>query len=86
MEKFSILDRAKKEGRSILTQFESKKLLNQFRIPLVEAKLAKTKKEVVSLSQKIGFPLVLKIASPGVTHKRVKRKSNLGLHSMWCLC
>ncbi len=69
MGKFSIFDQVKKEGRSILTEFESKKILKQAGIPVVETKLAKTQKEAVSLSQKMSFPVVLKIVSPDVIHK-----------------
>ena len=69
MAKFSIFDRAKKEGRSILTEFESKKVLKEAGIPVVATKLAKTQKEAVSLSRKIGFPVALKISSPDVIHK-----------------
>ena len=53
----------------MLTEFESKRILKQMGISVVETKLAKTQKEAVSLSQKIGFPVVLKIASPDVIHK-----------------
>lgn len=69
MGKYSIFDQAKKEGRSILTEFESKKLLKQMGIPVVETRLAKNLKEVVSISHRIGFPVVLKITSPDVVHK-----------------
>ncbi len=69
MGKYSIFDQAKKEGRSILTEFESKKLLKQTGIPVVETRLATNLKEVVSISHSIGFPVVLKIASPDVVHK-----------------
>ena len=69
MGKFSIFDQVKREGRSILTEFESKKILKQAGISVVETRLAKTPKEAVSLSQKMGFPVVLKIASPDVIHK-----------------
>ena len=69
MGKFSIFDQVKREGRSILTEFESKKILKQAGISVVETRLAKTPKEAVSLSQKMGFPVALKIASPDVTHK-----------------
>ena len=69
MGKVSILDQAEKEGRSILTEFESKRILRQAGIPVVEARLAKTQKEAVSLSRKMGFPVVLKISSPEVIHK-----------------
>lgn len=69
MGKFSIFDQVKKEGRSILTEFESKKVLKQAGISVVETRLAKTQKEAVSLSRKMGFPVALKIISPEVIHK-----------------
>ncbi len=69
MEKLSIIDQIKKDGRAILTEFESKRILKQAGISVVETKLAKTRKEAVSISQKIGFPVALKIASPDVVHK-----------------
>jgi acyl-CoA synthetase (NDP forming) len=69
MGKASIFDQAKKEGRSILTEFESKRVLKQVGISVVETRLAKTQKEAVSLSRKMGFPVALKIASPDVIHK-----------------
>jgi len=69
MGKFPIFDRVKKEGRSTLTEFESKRILKQAGIPVVETRLAKTPKEAVSLSQKMGFPVALKITSPDVIHK-----------------
>lgn len=69
MGKSSIFDQVKKEGRFVLTESESKKILKQAGIPVVETKLAKTQKEAISLSQKMGFPVALKIASPGVVHK-----------------
>jgi acetyl-CoA synthetase (ADP-forming) len=69
MGKFSIFDQVKKEGRFILTEFESKKILKQAGISVVETKLAKTQKEAVLLSRKMGFPVALKIISPDVIHK-----------------
>ena len=82
MGKFSIFDQVKKEGRSILTEFESKKILKQAGIPVVETKLAKTQKEAVSLSQKIGFPVVLKIVSPDVIHKSDSGGVKLSINSV----
>jgi acyl-CoA synthetase (NDP forming) len=69
MARFSIIDRVRRERRSMLTEFESKKLLKQAGIRVVETKLAKTPKEAMSFSRKIGFPVALKIASPDVIHK-----------------
>ena len=82
MVKFSIFDQVKKEGRSILTEFESKKILKQAGISVVETKLAKTQKEAVSLSQKMGFPVVLKITSPDVIHKSDSGGVKLSINSM----
>jgi acyl-CoA synthetase (NDP forming) len=79
MGKYSILDEVKKEGRSILTEFESKRVLRQAGIPVVETRLAKNQKEAVSISQRIGFPAVLKIASPDVVHKTDSGGVRLGL-------
>ncbi len=81
MEKFPIFDQVRKEGRSILTEFESKKILKQAGISVVETRLAETQKEAVQLSQKIGFPVALKIASPDVIHKSDSGGVKLSLNS-----
>jgi acetyl-CoA synthetase (ADP-forming) len=82
MGKLSIFDQAKKEGRSILTEFESKRILKQVGIPVVETKLGKSQKEAVSLSQKIGFPVALKIVSPDVIHKSDSGGVKLSINSV----
>jgi acyl-CoA synthetase (NDP forming) len=81
MGKYKILDEVKKEGRSILTEFESKRILKEIGIPVVETRLAKNQKEAVSISQRIGFPVVLKIASPDVVHKTDSGGVRLGLEN-----
>ena len=63
----------------ILTEVESKELLKQWGIPVIETKLARTKKEAVSISKGIGFPVVLKIISPDVVHKSDFGGVRLGL-------
>jgi len=75
----SIIQNAEREGRSVLTEFESKQLLKQAGIPVVETRLAKTKTEAVSRSREIGFPVALKIASPDVIHKSDSGGVKLGL-------
>jgi acyl-CoA synthetase (NDP forming) len=82
MGKSSIFDQVKKEGRVILTEFESKIILKQAGISVVETKLAKTQKEAVSLSRKMGFPVVLKIASPDVIHKSDSGGVKLSLNNV----
>jgi acyl-CoA synthetase (NDP forming) len=82
MGKLSIFGRFRKEGRSILTEFESKRILKQAGIPIVETKLAKTQKEAVSSSQKMGFPVALKIISPDVIHKSDSGGVKLSLNNV----
>jgi acyl-CoA synthetase (NDP forming) len=79
MTKNEILKQARKENRANLTEIESKELIKSAGIPVVEAKLARTKAEAVSLGKKIGFPVVLKIVSPDVVHKSDSGGVRLGL-------
>ena len=65
--------------QSLLTEVESKELLGKARIPVIETKLAKSKKEAVSISKEMGFPVVLKICSPDVVHKSDSGGVKLGL-------
>ncbi len=79
MTRNEILKQARKEKRTQLTEIESKELLKEAGVPVVESKLARTKSEAVSLSKKTGFPVVLKIVSPDVTHKSDAGGVRLGL-------
>jgi acyl-CoA synthetase (NDP forming) len=69
MKKSGMIAQVRKEGRWALTEFESKTFLKQAGIPVIETKLARTPKEAVLFSQKMGFPVALKIASPEIVHK-----------------
>jgi len=82
MIKDEILAQARKEKRAQLTEIESKRFLEEAGIPVVEAKLARTKKEAVSLSKEMGFPVVLKVISPDVIHKSDSGGVKLGLNNI----
>jgi acyl-CoA synthetase (NDP forming) len=64
-----IIDRVKREGRTILTEIESKQLIKQAGISVSDTRLAMSGEEAISISKQFGFPVVLKIASPDVVHK-----------------
>ncbi len=64
-----IIESARKDGRLILTELESKELLRSLGIPTTEMRLATSREEAVSMSEEIGYPTVLKISSPDITHK-----------------
>jgi len=74
-----VIDKAKGEGRSVLTEIEAKELLKQAGVSVVDTKLATSKEEAISISEKMGFPVVLKIASSDVVHKSDAGGVKLGL-------
>lgn len=64
-----VIDNARSQGRTVLTEIESKQILAEAGIPVAVAQLAKTADEAAQLAGKAGFPTVLKIVSPEITHK-----------------
>ena len=67
------------KNQGLLTEVESKELLKTAGIPVVETRLAKSKKEAISISNELGFPVVLKISSADVVHKSDSGGVKLGL-------
>lgn len=64
-----ILSRARDEKRTVLTEIEAKQILGEAGISCTPTVLATTKEKAVSLSDEIGYPVVLKISSVDITHK-----------------
>jgi len=64
-----IVREVREQGRTILTEYESKQLLKAYGIPTVETRIAVTEEEAVQAAQEIGYPVVLKLHSLTVTHK-----------------
>jgi acetyltransferase len=64
-----IIQNARKSGRVLLTELESKQLLALYGIPVVETKPAFSDDEAVSIASAFGFPVVLKVLSEAITHK-----------------
>ncbi|MFC2010719.1 acetate--CoA ligase family protein [Chloroflexota bacterium] len=79
MTKQEIIDKARSESRQVLTEIEAKELLKQAGISVVDTKLATTREEAITISQQLGFPIVLKIASSDVVHKSDAGGVKLGL-------
>ena len=65
----TIIDRARTQGRKILTEVESKQILEEAGIPTALARLATSRDAAVQAARDIGFPVVLKVVSPQITHK-----------------
>lgn len=65
----SIIRNAVREGRKILAETESKRFLEYYNVPVVKTRLAKTADEAVTYALQTGYPVVLKILSPQISHK-----------------
>ncbi|MCH8346238.1 MAG: acetate--CoA ligase family protein [Chloroflexi bacterium] len=76
-----VIDRAKSEGRTVLTEIESKQILGEAGIPTTGARLATNADEAVDAAKELGYPVVLKVVSPDVTHKSDVGGVRLGLDS-----
>ncbi|HKL50362.1 MAG TPA: bifunctional acetate--CoA ligase family protein/GNAT family N-acetyltransferase [Wenzhouxiangellaceae bacterium] len=61
----SVLD----DGRKVLNTMESKAMLKAFRIPVTQTARAKTVLEALAMTEVFGYPVVMKIDSPDITHK-----------------
>ncbi len=69
MEPREIIRKALEEGRTKLLEHEAYAVVKHYGIPVPEVGLAKSPEEAGELADKIGYPIVLKIVSPDITHK-----------------
>ncbi len=60
---------AQSENRSILSELESKSILTGIGISVSKSRLAKDATECEIMASEIGYPVVLKIISPDISHK-----------------
>ncbi len=64
-----IIESALKEGRTTLSEYESKLVLTHYQIPIAREKLCKDSNDLKEAAREIGYPLVLKGNSPDIAHK-----------------
>lgn len=67
-----VLEQAKKDGRTTLSEFDSKRVLKEYDIPVTEEIVVNTLEELKKATQKISFPLVMKGSSAEIAHKTEK--------------
>ena len=58
-----------REGRTLLNEEDSKKLLTTYGIATTTSHLARSPEEAARLASSVGFPVVMKISSPDISHK-----------------
>jgi acetyltransferase len=55
--------------RRLVTEVDAKQLVAEYGIEVADTKLARSEAEAVQLAEQFGYPVVLKIASPEISHK-----------------
>jgi acyl-CoA synthetase (NDP forming) len=70
---------ARPEGGPILNEVQSKDLLRQAGLPVIETTLARTVEEALADGSGFGYPVVLKVVSPEIVHKSDAGGVRLGL-------
>ena len=65
----SVFRRVRSEGRLSIGDSEVREILEAYGLRIPKSKVATTPEEVVTFANEIGYPVVLKIASPDILHK-----------------
>lgn len=75
----SILAEAQGRGQKALSEYDSKRILGAYGIPVVKESLVNDLNEAKEAASGIGYPVVLKFCSAEVTHKTEKGLIEVGL-------
>jgi acetyltransferase len=65
----AVFDRVRLDGRLSIGDAEARAILQAYGLKTPESKVAATPKEAIEIAGQIGYPVVLKIASPDILHK-----------------
>jgi len=74
-----VFAKARAESRLNLGEVEARAVIEAYGLRLPEAQLANTPDEAVKLASEMGYPVVMKIASPDILHKSDLGAVKLGL-------
>ena len=83
------LDRAKMRDRlapvlaqgGVLSEIDSKELLEAYGIAVTKPRLARDVNQALGIAAELGYPVVLKIHSPDITHKTDVGGVSVGIHN-----
>ena len=65
----AIIEEAKRKGLNSLNEYEAKKILRAYGIPVTEEMLAHSLEEAMAMAREIGYPIAAKLVSPDIPHK-----------------
>jgi acyl-CoA synthetase (NDP forming) len=64
-----ILNNAIKQGRTTLSEYESKIVLASYKIPVTRETMVEASSDLFAATHEIGYPVVMKGCSPEISHK-----------------
>jgi acetate---CoA ligase (ADP-forming) len=64
-----VINEARAKGATEVVEFQAQEVLRAYNLPTPNTVLARSSEEAVAGADKIGYPVVLKIASPQISHK-----------------
>ncbi len=76
-----LFDRVRAEGRISIGDAEAWTILKSYGFTVPKSRLAETPEEAVEIAEEIGYPVVLKLASPDILHKTDVGGVKLNLNS-----
>ena len=81
----AIFERVWADGRTQLFMHEAQQLLGAFGISMTNTAMARTPAEAVALADSFGYPVVLKVVSPDISHKTEAGGVQLDLRDGRCV-
>ncbi|MBN2568504.1 MAG: acetate--CoA ligase family protein [Deltaproteobacteria bacterium] len=76
-----IIEKALREGRKVLSEYDSKNILSSYQIPTVREILVDDRKGLFTAVREIGYPVVLKGCSSEMMHKTEKNLVRVDIRS-----
>ena len=76
-----IIEKALKEGRTNLSEYESKSVLKSYGIPVTRERLVRDRKSLMQAIHDVGFPCVMKGCAPSLNHKTERNLVRLDIRS-----
>ncbi len=76
-----LFDRVRADGRVSIGDAEAWAVLESYGFTVPRSRLAKTPEKAIEIAEEIGYPVVLKVASPDILHKTDVGGVKLGLRS-----
>jgi acetyltransferase len=64
-----VIDQVRLEGRLAIGDAEARAVLQAYDLQIPKSELAETPEQAVKIANRLGYPVVLKIASPDILHK-----------------